>query len=521
MDLVNLPEEYLLPINGKHGIDNCTTDKFKTMSTETFINMDELNLRNVCEHLSKFGSFVYMWKTPSSKDIITSAEGYKFFGIDQPNPVFTNDDLEKIIHPEDINNVREVEKKLLEKEEGTVVEFRFFCPDGTQKYVRQSQQLIMSGKEAKILIILQDITEQKRAEIILNIMNEAFFELDNHFVFRRVNLQAELFFKKQHKELVGESIWDIFPEAIGSPLYDMIIATQKEKIAERNEILFPANGRWIRASIASYADGIIVVFHDINEQKKTDEELKNLNESLKKKNKELEQKNDELTLFSYITSNDLKAPLRKIYTSFEMILTREGFLLSNNAKAHFRRIQASIQKINLITDDLLSFARVNKNDEILSETDLNEILNEAKEKLKQNTEKKFIIESGKLPVIEGYPELLLQLFLHIISNGIKFQEKDNIPRIHIRHEIIYAGNAPGKTSVQEYHRISFEDNGIGFDVTHAEEIFNLFYRLHTTKEFKGTGVGLAICKKIMERHGGFIEAKSEGNGSTFICNFPV
>jgi len=491
------------------------------MSNDTFLKMDELNLRNVCEHLSKFGSFVYLWKTPNTRDLIITPEGYKFFGIDPANPVFTNDDLEKIIHPEDIDNVRAGEKKLLDKEENSVIEFRIFCPDGTQKYVRQSQQLIKTEKDIKILNILQDITEQKRAEIILNIMNEAFFELDNHFIFRRVNLQAELFFRKQNKELIGKSIWDVFPELIGTALYDMLVASQKEKIAGRNEILFPANGRWIGASMASYTDGIIVVFHDINEQKRTDEELKNLNQSLQEKNKELEQKNAELALFSYITSNDLKAPLRKIYTSFEMILTREGHMLSNSAKAHFRRIQASIQKINFITDDLLSFAKVNKNDETISETDLNEILDKAKEKLKQNTEKKFVIESDKLPVIEGYPELLLQLFLHIISNAIKFQEKDNIPQISIRHEIVYLGKLQDKALSNEYHGISFEDNGIGFDTIHADEIFNLFYKLHTTKEFKGTGVGLAICKKIMERHGGFIEAKSNGNGSTFICIFPA
>lgn len=491
------------------------------MSNDTFKSLGELNLRNVCEHLSKFGSFVYLWKSPGKGELITGADGYKFFGIDPNISSFKNDDLEKLIHPEDLENVRESEKALLNKEQQSIVEFRFFCPDGTQKYVRQSQQLVREGEEVKILNVLQDITEQKRAEIILNIMNEAFFELDNHLIFRRVNLQAELFFKKSTREIIGKSIWDVFPEVIGTPLYDTIVFTQKEKKAERNEILFPANGRWILASMGSYTDGIIVVFYDINEQKKTDEALKDLNHSLKKKNKELEQKNDELTLFSYITSNELKAPLRKIYTSFEMILTREGYMLSNNAKAHFRRIQASIQKINLITDDLLSFARVNKNDEVLADTNLNETLSEAKEKLIHNKEKDFLIESDKLPVIQGYPELLLQLFLHLIANAIKFQEKDNIPKIRITHDVIYLENSPPRNSGQEYHRISFTDNGIGFDTKHADEIFNLFYRLHTTREYKGTGVGLAICKKIMERHGGFIEAKSGINGSTFTCNFPV
>jgi len=408
----------------------------------------------------------------------------------------------------------------LQNEEGSVLEFRFFCPDGSQKYVRQSQQLVQSGNDVKILTILQDITEQKRAEIILNIMNEAFFELDNHFVFRRANLQAELFFKRPVRDLIGKNIWDVFPEIIGTPLYETIVNTQKEKKAERNEILFPANGRWILASMASYTDGTIVVFHDINEQKKKDDELKELNRSLQKKNKELEQKNDELTMFSYITSNELKAPLRKIYTSFEMILTREGYMLSNNAKAHFRRIQASIQKINLITDDLLSFSRVNKNDEVLCDTDLNIILEQAKEKLIQNKEKNFVVQSDRLPIVPGYPDLLLQLFLHLIGNAIKFQDKDNVPEIRISHEVVILG-AANKNSGQEYHRIAFIDNGIGFDMNYVDEIFNLFYRLHETREFKGTGVGLAICKKIMERHGGFIEAKSGTNGSTFTCNFPV
>ena len=485
----------------------------------SFLDIDELNLRNVCGHLSKFGSFIYLWKTPNSKDLSATADVYDLFGLDPHPSVFTNDDLEKLIHPDDVEMVKASEKKLLETGEVSVIEFRVNCPDGRLKSVRQSQELIKNGKDVKILNILQDITEQKRADIILNIMNEAFFDLDNHFVFRKANVQAESFFGKTKGALIGKNFWEVFPEAVGTPLYDMMINIQKQKIAERKEIIFPTYEKWVHVSMATYADGIIVVFHDINDQKKADEELKELNQSLENKNKELQQKNSELTFFSYITSNDLKAPLRKIYTSFEMILTREGYMLSNNAKAHFRRIQASIQKINLITDDLLSFARVNKNDETLAETDLNEILQEAKQKIKQTTEKKLEIESDRLPVIQGYPELLLQLFLHIMNNSIKFQLKDNIPKIQISYSISKADKTAGKPDA--YQVISFTDNGIGFDAAHAADIFNIFYRLHDQKEFKGTGVGLAICKKIMEMHGGLIEAKSEESGATFICYFPT
>src|SRR5882724_10360910 len=131
------------------------------MSNDTFKSMDEPGLLDICEHLSKFGSFVYLWKTPKDNNLITGADGYKFFGIDPQTSVFTSDDLEKLIHPEDIEHLRRSEKALLEKEEASVVEFRFFCPDGSQKYVRQSQQLVKTGNDVKILNVLQDITEQK------------------------------------------------------------------------------------------------------------------------------------------------------------------------------------------------------------------------------------------------------------------------------------------------------------------------------------------------------------------------
>jgi light-regulated signal transduction histidine kinase (bacteriophytochrome) len=181
--------------------------------------------------------------------------------------------------------------------------------------------------------------------------------------------------------------------------------------------------------------------------------------------------------------------------------------------------------MGLITDDLMSFINVSKNkEEGHTIVDLNKVLSEAKKKISRLiTEKDAKIRSSELPLISGNEGQLVELFKNILHNAIKFQAKDNVPEIDISSSFVKDDiQIPQNNQGRNYVKITFKDNGIGFSTVHAEGLFNLFTKLHNPDEFRGMGMGLALCKKIVAQHHGFIEASSiEGSGSVFDCFFPI
>lgn len=271
--------------------------------------------------------------------------------------------------------------------------------------------------------------------------------------------------------------------------------------------------------------GVMNVIHDVAHRVKAERELKSLNKSLAKKNKELKLSNAELTSFSHVTSHDLKEPLRKAYLFLEMITKNERERLSEEGKAHFKKAQAALQRMTLLTDDILTFAQLQVKGAKQEEIDLNDILKFTKNNLREMiSAKKAEIRSQKLPVINGYRSMVVQLFQNILSNALKFQEAEAIPSIKISATSESADNIkhPDAVSGTDYFRISFHDNGIGFEKKYGLRVFQMFHKLHDAEQYPGTGIGLAVCKKIMDLHQGFITVESEpGVGSCFHCYFPL
>ena len=263
--------------------------------------------------------------------------------------------------------------------------------------------------------------------------------------------------------------------------------------------------------------GVMNLVHNVAHRIKAEEQLQYLNDQLILKNKELEQRNAELVSLSNVASNDLREPLRKIYTASEAIITFEARNFSDSGKAHLRRIQSAAQKMGLITDDLLLFTAITKSENAVGyvTVNMNEVLNDTKMKMQRLLEDKNVaIEADRLPDIYGSYDLLIQLFQNIINNSVKFQPRDNKPLIKISASEV-------RKEDRSYTMLSFKDNGIGFNIKKAEDIFNLFTKLDTNEKFSGSGVGLAVCKKIMEQHNGYIEANStEGLGTEICCYFP-
>jgi PAS domain S-box-containing protein len=270
--------------------------------------------------------------------------------------------------------------------------------------------------------------------------------------------------------------------------------------------------------------GFSKVTHDLTDKKKADDTLKMNAEQLAQKNAELEKMNIELQSFAYVSSHDLQEPLRKIQTFASRIISKEAGHLSDTGKDYFMRMQQAASRMQTLIQDLLAYSRTSTDDLVFEDTDLTDIVMEVKNDVKEVlAEKNAVIEMGEMCRAHIIPFQFRQLLHNLIGNALKFSKKDVPPHITIHSEKIKGDKIkvgalpPGKN----YCHISVSDNGIGFDPQYSERIFVVFQRLHGKEQFSGTGIGLAIVKKIVENHHGVITATSELNkGARFDIFIP-
>lgn len=262
---------------------------------------------------------------------------------------------------------------------------------------------------------------------------------------------------------------------------------------------------------------LIGINFDVTEQHKT-------TLALEERNKELEQSNKELASFNHVASHDLQEPLRIIQIYISRLIEKEDTTMTDKGKEYLDKIKMSVTRMRTLIEDLLLFSRTNKIEKVFEKTNLNLLLENSKLDLAGAIEEKnAVIYSEELPTINVIPFQIQQLFTNIIGNSIKYSKTNIAPCIKISCEKIVAKDQPElKTkSTKKYFKISISDNGLGFEQQYAESIFILFQRLHNDKEYIGTGIGLSICKKIVENHSGFIISQGELNiGATFSVFLP-
>ncbi len=241
-------------------------------------------------------------------------------------------------------------------------------------------------------------------------------------------------------------------------------------------------------------------------------------------NEELEIANKELQAFTYISSHDLQEPLRKIQTFSSLLLDNEFKRLSEKGKDQFERMASAAKRMQVLINDLLAYSRLEMEDRKFETMDLSQIFEKVKADLSDEIEQKDaiveLVNSCKIDIVHFQ---FRQLLYNLISNSLKYSREGRSPVIRIESDIVDPSQLPQKVTLPatEYVKVRITDNGIGFDNAYSEKIFEVFQRLHGREKYKGTGVGLAIAKKIVENHKGFIKAKgTPDNGASFEIFIP-
>jgi two-component system sensor kinase FixL len=278
----------------------------------------------------------------------------------------------------------------------------------------------------------------------------------------------------------------------------------------RNGSLYPVEIRMFSCT-SNTGDVGIFIAQDISEHQRQLESLKDYTRRLKSSNKELRD-------FAFVASHDLQEPLRKVQAFGDRLMANDGNNLSRRGIDYVGRMQNAAARMQTLINDLLTLSRVTSKGKAFVDVDLSDVAHEVIEDLEaciNDTEAR--VNLGMLPTVKADPTQMRQLLQNLIGNGLKFSKDGEVPNVNINSSYIdMTADKPA------HHIVTVEDNGIGFDNKYAERIFTPFERLHSRQQYDGTGMGLAVCRKIVERHGGVISADSQpGKGSTFTVVLPV
>ena len=280
---------------------------------------------------------------------------------------------------------------------------------------------------------------------------------------------------------------------------------------------------WVQTNAKGESIKLHGTCQDITREYELNRELVTLNETLSQKNFELQQINKELESFNYIASHDMREPLRKIHVYVHRLLEDEE-QVTEKGKEYIQKAIASVTRMQKLITDLIIFSQATSVNASFERTELNKVLDDVRHSLSDQFEETGAkLRVDPLPHISAIPFQLNQLFTNIIGNAIKYRKEGVHPEISVSSTLIDGRelNNPNYNGLG-YLQIMITDNGIGFEPEQKEKIFDLFTRLHTKNQYSGTGIGLSICKKIVQHHNGFIEAESEkGKGSTFRILLPA
>jgi PAS domain S-box-containing protein len=359
----------------------------------------------------------------------------------------------------------------------------------------------------------QPITAARAAREILDTMADALFVIDASGAIRVVNHSVHELLGYRDSDLIGRSI-DKLEEISGDQTISRTLRdlARRGPIRDQERLLRHADGHAVSVSVSispvseeDVEEGAVVIARDIRARKRAEEELRSALRRLEQSNRELED-------FAYVASHDLQEPLRKIQAFGDLLRSKHAAALPDQARDYIDRMQSAAKRMQVLINDLLSFSRITTKAQPFVRVDLHEtaaeVIRDLETRLHDSGGR---IGLGPMPVIDADPLQMRQLLQNLAANALKFHRPGVPPVVEIHGEID-----------GDVCRITVADNGIGFEDKYADRIFTLFERLHARARYEGTGIGLAICRKIAERHGGEIRAHGQPNeGATFVVTLPV
>ena len=406
-----------------------------------------------------------------------------------------------------------VEKALLEAEQKHRAELEQEVESRT-KELKEKTHLI--GRVTDVMPDLLSVIEldtMKARYINKNVLFEmGFDDLDKLTIEER----AEIVYPDDRPFL--KQYFDAFATASDE---DVIDVEYRAKIKTGEWHWFHARGKVFARNESGKATHCVNIVQNIDKRKKIEQQIEELNDDLLMKNKQLGSLNAELKTFNSLAANNYTESLRHVYMNLETIVTTDARNLSNSSRANLRRAQAAIQKMKLLSGDINNYLQLYefgiRKETIYPNMILHDVIESLQRKIDEANAK---INIEELPPLSADPKLFTKLMTHLIDNSLKFRKENTDPDISISYSLI--AHTPDKGSLREkpFTIISVSDNGIGCHDN--ETIFELFTQLHDHGKHKGSGMGLAICKKVMEMHGGIITCDSEAEkGARFSCHFPA
>ncbi len=465
-----------------------------------------------------------------------SDEVYRIFGYEPGHVEVTNDLFFQSVHPEDREPIANSVARAVSTRSPYSIEHRIVRPDGSERVVLEHAEVIFGNGDRPVRIIgaVQDITERKRAEaalqkskqdqerysaqleIVLNNITDGLVVSDmdgNLFHWNPAAIAMHGFASLEEGLRRLPELADIFElstEAGVLPVEEWPLSRILRGETLRNwEVTLRRHATdWVRVfsyggTLARSSDGkpllAVVTIQDVTERKQSEDELKRLLTELERSNKELEQ-------FAYVASHDLQEPLRMVASYVQLLERKYTGQLDDKALKYIYFAVDGAKRMQKLIDGLLAFSRVPRGAPF-THVDMNKSFSQAVKNLSVAIkENGAVVTRDQLPGVWGDEIQLSQLFQNLIGNSIKFRKPDVPPRIHVS----------GKSKGDEWI-FSVQDNGIGIESLYWGRIFLIFQRLHSREEYPGTGIGLALCKRITERHHGRIWVESTpGTGSTFF-----
>ncbi|HEU4496805.1 MAG TPA: ATP-binding protein, partial [Flavobacterium sp.] len=451
------------------------------------------------------------------------------------------------VHPDDYDRCLEIYTSSFDAREPFYMEYRLRCHDGRYRWISDKAvpRFTPDGVFVGYVGGCMDIHEQKNfaeelekkvnertkevhqsQSFLQSVLNSTNYGIASYeavkdgsgaivdFIISYTNPEVPRNFGLEPKDVIGKRCSEVYPGIFENGIFDKMANCMKTGSADSYETMAYHNGKemWLSASIEKVNNSVAVTSKNITAEKQAALEIEAMNA-------ELEKQNVELASFAYISSHDLQEPLRKIQLFASRILEKEKENFGESSLAYFKSITNAASRMQNLIESLLNYSSMDASEIKFVPLDLNEAIEEIKGNMLELIETRdAAIEVGKLPTLAVIPVQFQQLLSNLISNGIKYSKPGIKPVIKIDASIVALEELEGK----KFWKISISDNGIGFLQEYEHKIFELFKRLHGKTDYEGTGIGLAICKKIAQKHGGFIKAVGIPDvGATFSVFLPL